>query len=101
MKYSILDITGVFIQIFVTFAVKTFRKHHVPVWFSLITARGCKPELAGHVASIAQQASQLHPNASTTPVICIESEGGWVWSTLILIVYVIFLLENSWYVHEL
>ena len=31
MKYSILDITGVFIQIFVTFAVKTFRKHHVPV----------------------------------------------------------------------
>nr|XP_022302047.1 ragulator complex protein LAMTOR5 homolog [Crassostrea virginica] len=41
-----------------------------------LAARGCKPELAGHVASIAQQAGQLHPNASTTPVICIESEGG-------------------------
>lgn len=41
-----------------------------------LAARGCKPELAGHVASIAQQAAQLYPNTSTTPVICIESEGG-------------------------
>ncbi|XP_062569387.1 ragulator complex protein LAMTOR5-like [Saccostrea cucullata] len=41
-----------------------------------LAARGCKPELAGQVANIVRQAAQLHPNSSTSPVVCIESEGG-------------------------
>ena len=35
---------------------------------------------AGNIASIAKQAAQLHPNSSSHPVICIESETGSVYT---------------------
>ena len=42
-----------------------------------LAAKGiAEKSAAGNIASIAKQAAQLHPNSSSHPVICIESETG-------------------------
>ena len=47
----------------------------------IFSAKGiAEKSAAGNIASIAKQAAQLHPNSSSHPVICIESETGSVYT---------------------
>ena len=58
------------------------------VSFFFFSAEGsASPQSAGVITALAQQASQLSPEQSTSPVVCLESDKGYrtLWLFLIIV----------------